>query len=92
MTNNYWATGADDDQSAVLLHRPSFACVWFPSIQRWRVIFEDGSTLPSSEHSMGLAVNAALAKIGAGQAEYECTMSNSEFFRYEKDNTCQVEK
>ena len=62
-----------------------FVCVWFEASQRWIVIFPNGEIIDREFPAIGYAVNAALEKIGAAEADFVCEEDTGNFYRYMRD-------
>jgi hypothetical protein len=67
-----------------------FVCIWFETNQRWVVLFPNGETINEKFDAIGYAVNSALARINASEADFECVEDTGEFYRYVRDRTCLI--
>lgn len=67
-----------------------FVCVWFETLQCWVVLFPNGETINQDFPAIGYAVNAALEKCNAGEADFDCVEDTGQFYRFMRDRTCPI--
>jgi hypothetical protein len=62
-----------------------FFVMWLQGRQSWFVIDSLGTILSTDKGSVGGAVGEAMDKLGCGEADYEVSVDQGDFYRYELD-------
>ena len=62
-----------------------FFAIWLQGRQSWLVIDSLGTILSAGRGSVGHAVSDAMKQLGCGEADYEVSVDQGDFYRYELD-------